>query len=144
MQTINRASTIIFCRLLKKLEERESVRLISEGYMPLCLEHIMENIETPFGAAKLYSLCHYFEQNGDLMRDPEMCFLAVDLRKESNEFNLISIYPQMYRLDGIGLDQESARIENSKLVSFRNAMQRDHVLFANSWLKNIKDQGFLK
>ena len=144
MKTINKTATEVFCRLLRKLAERQYIKLVSEGYMPLSMECILENIETPYGDAKLYSLCHYFEQNGDLMRDPEMCFLVVDNRTESNQYELIGIYPQMYRLDSLGIDQESIRIENSKMVSFREAMQRDHAIFACLWMKNIKQQGFLK
>jgi hypothetical protein len=144
MKMINKNATKIFCRLLKKLGGRVYIKLLSEGYMPLTIECVLENIKTPFGEAALYSLCHYFEQNGDLMRDPEMCFLVVDNRRESNQYDLIGIYPQMYRMDGLGLDRESIRIENGKMVSFRAFMQRDHAIFACSWLKNIRQQGFLK
>lgn len=134
---------MIFCRLLKKLADRQHIKILSEGYMPLSVECVLENIQAAFGSAKLYSLCHYFEQNGDLMRDPEMCFLVVDNRKDYSQFGLIGIYPQMYRLDSIGLDQESIRIENGKLIGCRESMQRDHAIFACSWLTNIKQQGFL-
>ena len=144
MKTINKSATEIFCRLLKRLGGRVYIKLLSEGYLPLSMECILENIKTPFGEATLYSLSHYFGQNGDLMRDPEMCFLVVDNRKESNQYDLIGIYPQMYRLDSLGQDQESIRIENGKYASYREGLQRDHAIFANSWLKNIKAQGFLK
>ena len=40
-------------------------------YMPLCIEAVDES--GPCGLPAL-SVAHYGEQNGDAMRDPEMCF----------------------------------------------------------------------
>jgi len=80
MQKLNQQSTRIFCHLLRRLDGKEHLQLTSDGFMTLTMECIEENISTPFGIGKLYSLCHYYEQNGDLMRDPEMCFIAFTRR----------------------------------------------------------------
>lgn len=48
-----------------------AVRLTVPGYMPLSVEEIGSSEE----GHRLVSLCHYGEQNGDLMRDPDMVFL---------------------------------------------------------------------
>ena len=47
-----------------------AVRLTVNGYMPLSVEHIGQSAE----GNRLIAICHYGEQNGDLMRDPEMVF----------------------------------------------------------------------
>lgn len=51
------------------------VRITVSGYLSLSVEEIgmSEN------GTRLVSLCHYREQNGDLMRDPDMVFLLYDL-----------------------------------------------------------------
>lgn len=143
MQKLNHQATTIFFRLLKKLNEQQHMKLYSDGFMPLIMERIADNIITTFGDGRLYSLCHYYEQNGDLMRDPEMCFIVVDNRKEKNDFDAVGIYPQMYRLDSLGLDEESIIIENGKITNCIKIWQKGHCSFANIWLKNIREQGFL-
>ena len=142
MKKINQQATKIFCRLLEKLGNHDSMKLISDGFMPLVLEQIGENISTPYGNAKLFSLAHYYEQNGDLMRDPEMVFIVVDNRIEKNDLELIGIYPQMYQQDSLGIYEESVNIEHNKLTTFKKLWQDSHCNFANMWLKNISQQSF--
>ncbi|PVD52187.1 hypothetical protein DC498_10710 [Terrimonas sp.] len=120
------------------------MKLQASEFMPLTMERLDEDIQTPYGKGTLYSLCHYYEQNGDLMRDPEMCFLVVDNRKEETDFDFIGIYAQMYQQDNLGLYEESIRIDSGKLTSYIKVWQSGHCQFANQWLKNISQQGFLK
>jgi hypothetical protein len=47
------------------------VKIENLPYMPLVIEAVGES--GPLGLPAL-SICHYGEQNGDAMRDPEMCF----------------------------------------------------------------------
>jgi len=112
--------------------------------MPLVIERIAENIMTDFGAAKLYSLAHYYEQNGDLMSDPQMCFLVIDQRTQTKDIEHIFIYPQMYQLDGLGIYEESILIKDNRVIGCKKAWQDGHCGFANLWLNNIRQQGFLK
>jgi hypothetical protein len=134
----------VFCQILKKLRDKTDLKLTAEGFMPLVIEQIDENIETAWGVGKLISLAHYYEENGDLMRDPEMVFIVVDNRDDPKDLNLIGIYPQLYQLDALGLYEESIRVENNKISSYISAWQTGHCSFANTWLKNIKAQGFLR
>lgn len=46
------------------------------------------------------SICHYGEQNGDAMRDPEMCF---EMEIEDGEVK--AIHPYSYRNDYAGIEQ---------------------------------------
>src|SRR4030042_7142039 len=52
--------------------------------------------EAPPG--KIFSVPHYYEQNGDLMSDPDMTFLRL---KSGNYI------PMTYRQDNMGLDQQA-------------------------------------
>ncbi|HVM86688.1 MAG TPA: hypothetical protein VMT76_00775 [Puia sp.] len=144
MKKINEQATKIFCRLIDKMNNEEYLKLSAEGYMPLVIERIAENIMTDFGAAKLYSLAHYYEQNGDLMSDPQMCFLVIDQRTQTKDIEHIFIYPQMYQLDGLGIYEESILIKDNRVIGCKKAWQDGHCGFANLWLNNIRQQGFLK
>jgi hypothetical protein len=144
MKKINEQSTRIFCSLLKKLNQEQYIKITVDGFMPLTMELLEIKIAAPFGVATLYSLCHHYVQNGDLLRDPEMCFLVVDKGTNFNDHHAVEIYPQMYQLDNLGIYEESICIENGSVKSFIKLWQWAHCNFANIWLNNIKHQGFLK
>jgi hypothetical protein len=68
---VTRKPLALFATVLTQLLGNETaVRLTVNGYMPLSIE----SIGTSADGNRLISLCHYGEQNGDLMRDPEMVF----------------------------------------------------------------------
>lgn len=142
MQKLNQQATKIFCHLLEQLKDEIYVQLLSDGFMPLSLECICTNITTPYGVANLYSLSHTYTQNGDLMRDPEMCFFVIDKRTDPREYHLVGVYPQMYRQDNLGLYEESISIERGEFTVIK-AWQKGHCNFASQWMINIKEQGFL-
>lgn len=112
--------------------------------MPLTMELIGVGIETPWGVADLYSLCHYYEVNGDLMQDPEMCFLVTDNRNGFiADFDKLKIAPYMFQQANLGIYQDSIKIEHSKLTRYLRKQQKEQTAFANTWLQNIREQGFL-
>ncbi|MGN7820653.1 hypothetical protein HGH92_23520 [Chitinophaga varians] len=144
MKKISQQATEIFSQILEKLGTQSHVKLESSGFMPLTVEVLNRFITTAAGEGTIYSLCHYYEMNGDLMRDPEMCFLVVDCRKEPTDFKNLHVCPQMFQQDSFPLYEESIEIENNTVVAFWPGYQHQHCLFANQWLKNIQQQGFLK
>lgn len=80
----------------------------------------------------VFSVAHYYEQNGDLMKDPDMTFL----RGVDGEY-----YPLSYQQDGLGIYQDAIEWDDSgNIKGFRAKMQADMVSFANDWMENIKDQ----
>jgi hypothetical protein len=80
----------------------------------------------------IYSVAHYYEQNGDLMKDPDMTFL----RGADGEY-----YPLSYQQDGLGIYQDAIEWDDQgDIKGFRAKMQADMVSFADEWMKNIKDQ----
>lgn len=144
MKKINEAATRIFSRLLDKLGATDHVQIPSAGFMPLTVERIEQDILTDFGKGELISLCHYYEQNGDLCRDPEMCFIVVDNRQHPKDWAQLQVYPQYYRQDNAGLEEESISIENSRVTKLLKAWQYAHCQFANLWLRNIQNQSYLE
>ena len=97
----------------------------------LCLYQLKKVDENQYG--KIYSIAHYYEQNGDLMRDPEMTFLVNDYDKK--------VYPISYQTDGIfGGYEEGAIFENDLLTGIRKQLNNAHKNFANTWMTNIEMQ----
>ncbi|MPT34786.1 MAG: hypothetical protein E2604_06805 [Flavobacterium sp.] len=144
METLNTKSRTIFCALIERMGTLDYLKFTNEPMMPLVIEYLNLTISTRFGKGKLYSLCHYFKQNGDQMQDPEMCFIVVDNRTEANsDIDLVSIIPYMFQQALGGIYQESIRFENFKIAEINEKIQRDHTLFADFWLRNIFESGYL-
>jgi hypothetical protein len=100
-------------------------------YMELVIEGVGE--PGPIGLPVI-SVAHYGEQNGNLMRDPEMCFeLAV-----KNGPELIPFY---YRNDFVGVEQWSRNIVRDHYVCLES-LHKQHERFAMTWDNNLRLQGF--
>jgi hypothetical protein len=99
----------------------------SKSIMAVHVEMISKISQGP-----VFSVAHYYEQNGDLMKDPDMTFL----RGADGNY-----YPLSYRQDGLGIDQDAIEWDdNGDINRFNAKMQADFVSFANGWMENIKDQ----
>ena len=132
MKTINRKATEIFLKIVALIKENNGhIELDNKKglYMSLSAEKIDE-IE----GFEMYSLAHYKEQNGDLMADPEMCFLLAQNEKDS------IVMPYSYRNDFMRIDQIDLFIEDDKIKGIRHEAVAKNVAFANTWLKNIELQ----
>jgi hypothetical protein len=105
-----------------------------EGFMPLSIEQIGVG---PRGGV-LLSVMHWFEQNGDLMRDPDV---VVEVFPQTGTWLALS-----YRQDSVGLMQEVAigsdLSEKQKRAGERLA--RDIQKFLKQWDRNIGEQGFVE
>lgn len=145
MKKLNKNATAIFCQLIEAMGRKPHMKIFNEPFMPLTVEKVGEQISTPWGIGSLYSLCHYYEQNGDLMQDPEIGFVVVDNRDAGDaSTDLVGIYPYMYQKADLCIYQESILIESDKLTRYSKKWQADHAAFANQWLDNIRAQEFLK
>ena len=120
--------------LTQLLANDTAIRLTVEGYMPLSVEDIGQSTE----GNRLVSICHYGEQNGDLMRDPDMVF-------EFHQWpDALAAEPLSFRNDYMGIMQEVYRYDDSGKKTHVNAkLKQDLKSFARTWFKNLKDQGFL-
>jgi hypothetical protein len=81
-----------------------SLRIDNPPYMPLSIEATDES--GPCGLPAL-SVAHYGEQNGDLMRDPEMCF-------ELGLAGGAHLNPFYWRNDYVGIEQWSRFITDGR------------------------------
>jgi hypothetical protein len=108
-----------------------AIRLTVNGYMALSLEHIGQSAE----GNRLIAISHTGEQNGDLMRDPEMVF-------EIHAHGMAE--PLSFRNDYMGVMQEVYRYDDSgKKTHVSARLKQDLKSFARTWFRNLKDQGFL-
>ena len=127
MKHLNDRATAVFRKLtegLKKVGDHQQWNNNS-SFMAACVEIIGRT-----GLGPLVSIAHYYQQNGDMMRDPDVVFLiGADQH----------VYPISYRQDGLGIDQEAATVEDGKW-KVRTKMQADICGFCNQWMKNINEQ----
>ena len=86
--------TVIHPTLLSRPET--TVKIENPPYMSLTVENIGLG---PRGFPAL-SICHYGELNGDLMRDPEMCF-----EMEIENGSVKEFHPYYYRNDYVAFEQ---------------------------------------
>lgn len=71
------------------------------------------------------AMSHYYEQNGDLMADPD---IEISVDKDNK-----LLIPKTYQLDTLGIYQDE--LSNPKLGDELNG-------FLTTWISNIKDQHY--
>ncbi|WP_410493671.1 DUF6908 domain-containing protein [Chitinophaga sp. Ak27] len=143
MKNLNRTATKVFCTLLERTNAI-SHKFLSEGFMPLTLSK-MSPLHGEGGkhTADLYQLAHTFLQYGDTMHDPAMDFIVMGYTKGCDPTTVI-ICPASFRQDTTGHYSESVRFNGSTFGGYYPREQADQTYFANIWLRNIKEQGFLQ
>ena len=100
-------------------------------FMELVIEATEES--GPCGLPAI-SVCHYGEQNGDAMRDPEMCFeLGFACGTHLNPF--------YYRNDYVAIEQWS-RFTSDGLYRFHTQLYEQHESCAKLWDRNLRQQRF--
>ena len=128
MKHLNDRATAIFRKLtegLRKVGDHQQWNNDS-SFMAACIEIIGRT-----GLGPLVSIAHYYVQNGDMMRDPDVVFVI-----GANQ----NVYPISYRQDGMGIYQEAAIVEDGKW-KVRPKMQADIVKFCNdTWFPNLNEQ----
>jgi len=111
------------------------LRIENPPYIVLVIEATPE--PGPLGVPAI-SIAHYGEQNGDLMREPEMCF------ELSNPLGMGWILsPFYFRNDYLGVEQFSRSRKGDNYV-FVPGLLREHESFARVWDKNLRAQGFIE
>ena len=108
------------------------IKLEVEGFMPLSIEFIGTG---PRGLP-LLSVMHFYEQHGDLMRDPDLeCEVDSDGKW----------YPVSYRQDSQAMMQEAVLIDSETgNVKVRPKLVKDLKRFMKIWDQNLNEQGFLE
>lgn len=134
MKKLNQKSAKIFNQLIKLMGEEDHLRINNNsedsGIMPLVIEKLYQT-DLLGRSATIYSLAHYYEQNGDLVPDPDMEFAVSDVDN-------MYIWPMTFQ-NGYGSRRGIYKnSEGSWLLNSRE--QADQASFANMWLDNIKWQ----
>ena len=107
------------------------LKIDNAPFMELVIEGMDES--GPMGLPAI-SVAHYGEQNGDGMRDPEMCF-------ELGLAGGAHLNPFYWRNDYAGVEQWSRNIVGPNYVH-HVALHQEHQRFAKLWDRNLRQQGF--
>jgi hypothetical protein len=107
------------------------LRIEVEGYLPLCVEAIGRG---PRGGL-LISVMHFYLQNGDVMRDPDV---EVEVMPDTDDW-----LPVSYRQDNLGIFSEAVSTEDG-VVRFNHALVADLKRFLGLWDRNLREQGFVE
>lgn len=130
MHYLEKTAAKVFRTLVADLQNPGDARVIdnTDGtFMPVHVEIIDRSQYGPH-----VSIAHYYKQNGDLMKDPEMTFLA-SLKG--------SVLPMTFEQDGgLPICQVAMEIDENGTIRRNEKLQNSLVSFANMWMKNIKDQ----
>ena len=111
------------------------LKIENPPYMALVIEATPER--GPLKAPAI-SVAHYGEQNGDMMRDPEMCF------EMTNPLSMgLILTPYYYRNDYLGVEQYSRKRDEKNYIFYPGLFQQ-HESFARTWDRNLRKQGFLE
>ena len=111
----------------------QAVRITVPGFMPLLVEQIGSSED----GHRLVSLCQYGEQNGDLMRDPDLVFMVTDLP------NGTAAEPVSFRNDYLGIVQNVYRYDESgRRTHVVPSLKQELKEFARDWLATLREQGF--
>ncbi len=119
--------------------------IINDPYIPLRINRLATFYLEPFGACSLYTLCNYIEQNRLLIKLPEMGFIMMDSRKQSDDYGAVFVSPCRFENDGAQVSEESLSFLNDDkgCRMIKSDLHRKHVVFAENWLEKIEKQGFL-
>ena len=130
MIKINGQAKLVMDKLTLGLDAPGDNRVINNARGSFLAVHVEHIGECPHGP--LFSVAHYYEQNGDLMKDPDMVF-ACDQDQE--------YYPVEFPQDNLGLYQCAAQWkEGGKIKGVNLKLQQDLAKFAATWTRNIREQ----
>ncbi len=124
---INKQAKKIMDKLTEGLKEPGDHREVNNA--PAFMSVHVEQIGT-CDLGPMFSIAHYYEQNGDLMKDPDMVFI-----RGADEY-----YPIEFQQDNLGLYQRAVEWEGGKVKGYKPKMQKDMAVFAGTWMKNIREQ----
>jgi len=170
MKSLNKTASRTFAKLITQMGQADYLKLDRGGaaIMALSIEKLVPEVDFAGNNATIYSLSHYFEQNGDLVPDPDMTFAVINTQVQKTlHVGKPTSHPDGRRPEGpphhhASTERNSAPTKPSLLIiplTFQNAIyyteavflkadswqihpkqQADLADFANNWLKNIQWQ----
>jgi hypothetical protein len=106
---------------LDNVGDSKKVDTAKGAFMAVSVEKIGEH---------LFSVSHYFKQNGDLVPDPDMVFYHSDIDDE--------FYPVSFQ-DYFGY-KEAVIFKEENITGFFPRLQRELAAFTTTWMRNISYQ----
>jgi hypothetical protein len=108
--------------------QRLAIWVEVDGFMPLSIEYSGVGLR----GGSLISIAHYYQQNGDMMADPDLVVEII-----GDEW-----HPVAYQQDNIGLYEEAVYQEGEKVL-LRPQLIEDLQSFMALWNSNLRQQGFV-
>lgn len=133
---LNDESTTVFKSIIAQLEKESKnyckIDNSNGAFMPVYVEYLYdEDLNGDIPGGKLYSIAHYYNCNGDRMRDPDVEFI----------FDGKNVYPTYFMQDGIfTVREEVFRYNDKDELEYKADKGRDITEFCNMWMMNIKEQ----
>lgn len=124
-KSLNPYAEAVFYQLIHDLTIGATLKLdAAKGtFMAVHVEQLTE---------RHFSIAHYYEQEGDLIADPEMTFYRCEHGR---------VFPCSYQQDSLGIYRMGLEITDLGIVEGENPKeQADQADFANAWMKNIAEQ----
>ena len=132
MKKINQKAAKVFNNMIALMNGEQHLKIDNtEGsFMPLSIEQLGSEMDLAGRKVIVYSLAHYYKQNGDLVPDPDMKFAV----SQVDGMYIWAMTYQDYRSyqEGIYIDNGTWKLNKR--------IQNDHADFAGQWLINIKNQ----
>ena len=126
------------------MQGKDHLRIENIPFMTLTIEKLAHGVKLPnYNKGTIYSLAHYHIWNGDLMSDPEMRFVVITEEGSSHSNRNVQIIPCSFEQSDMVIYEESIIFNDQQGVEYNATLQNEHVEFAELWLANIKDQGYL-
>ena len=131
MKKVNKKATKVLDKMRSMMTGNHLKISNNETFMPVVVEKV-GSIVVGKQNCELISVAHYGEQNGDLMRDPEVVFI----RDEAGNY-----YPESIIQDFIGISRTVVTCDDAgRAVRFNPRQQRDIAQFTGMWMENIRHQ----
>lgn len=130
MKTLNK----LFTLARKKNPDNPHVKINnSDVFMPVSIELVGTSSSSfEILTGEVWAVAHYYEQNGDLMADPDMTFV---LNKAGQ------IIPLSFQQDCLGIYRESVvRDSSGAITAVIPSLIRDFKSFVKMWANNIVEQ----
>lgn len=130
MKTMNKTATKTLLALIDGLVPGQARKLDNApgAFMPVSVDVLAEN-----GPTKLVAVAHRREQNGDLVADPDVEFLVVQMNGEA--------FVSPTAIDhGFRYDRAATLGADLRVTEYRPRSQADLTSFCNTWMRNIKAQ----
>jgi hypothetical protein len=143
MYKLNIPSTILFFKFISRLEQNHVITFQAYSGSPLFVEKL-EVVSGGNGKGNLYSFSIMDFETKIPTKVSEMIFFVLDKRVLPTDWALLEIFPRSHKSDKDDIDEESMTIEKGVITAFKSKMQKAHRNHANQWLKDLKEQGYLK